>query len=89
MRRRVDISVDHIVPAARLPIAMCQSSRCPVVASVASTVEMLAGPSSASITISLRSTASEIAPAKAPKKSCGSCRAATTPATASAEPVIS
>ena len=39
MRRRVDISVDHIVPATRLPSAMCQSSRCPVVASVASTVE--------------------------------------------------
>ena len=89
MRRRVDISVAHIVPAARLPSAMCHSCRWPVVASVASTVETLAGTSRASITISLRSTASETAPANAPRKSCGSCRAATTPVTASAEPVTS
>ena len=50
-----------------------------MVASVASTVETAAGTSRASMTISLRSTASETAPAKAPNKSCGSCRAATTP----------
>ena len=89
MRRRVDISVAHIVPATRLPSAICQTASWPVVASVANSVDTAAGISSASMTISLRSTASEIAPRKAPNTSCGSCRAATTPVTASAEPVTS
>ena len=89
MRRRVDISVAHIVPTTMLPSAMCHSARCPMVASVASTVDTVAGMSRASMTISLRSTASETAPAKAPNTSCGNCRAATTPVTASADPVTS
>ena len=78
MRRRVDISVAHIVPEIRLPSATCHSSRWPVVASVASTVETMAGTSNASMTISLRFTASETAPTKAPRKSCGNWRTATT-----------
>ena len=49
-----------------------------MVASVASTVETTAGTISASMTISLRFTASEIAPTKAPNRSCGSWRTATT-----------
>ena len=89
MRRRVDISDVHIMPDRRLPIATCHSSRAPVVAKVASRVEIAAGPTSASMTITLRLTASEIAPANAPRMSCGSCRAATTPVTASAECVTS
>ena len=72
MRRRVDISVDHIVPEMRLPSATCHSARWPVVARLANTVETAAGTISASMTISLRFTASEMAPAKAPKVSCGS-----------------
>jgi hypothetical protein len=60
-----------------------------MVARLASTVETKAGPTSASMTISLRFTASETAPRKAPKASCGSWRAATTKVTARAEPVTS
>ena len=44
---------------------------------------------SASMKISLRLTASEIAPAKAPNRSCGICRSATTTVTAKAEWVTS
>ena len=89
MRRRVDISVVHMVPLTRLPSATCQSSRWPVVASVASSVEVTAATISAVIRISLRLIASEMAPAKAPRKSSGSWRTATTTVTASAEPVTS
>ena len=60
-----------------------------MVASVASTVETMAGTISASMTMVLRFTASEIAPAKAPNRSCGSWRAATTAVAANAEPVTS
>ena len=89
MRRRVDISVAHIVPEIRLPSATCHKARWPVVARLASTVETKAGTTSASMTISLRFTASETAPTKAPNRSCGSWRTATTAVTASAEPVTS
>ena len=89
MRRRVDISVAHMVPETKLPSATCHSSRWPMVASVASRVETTAGTTSASMTISLRLTASDTAPAKAPKASCGSWRSATTTVAASAECVIS
>ena len=58
-------------------------------ARLANTVETAAGTISASMTISLRFTASETAPAKAPKVSCGSWRSATTTVTASAECVAS
>jgi cell envelope opacity-associated protein A len=87
MRRRVDISVAHMVPDMRLPSATCHRPSCPVVASVASTVETIAGTSSASMTMVLRLTASDTAPAKAPNSSCGSWRAATTAVAASADPV--
>jgi hypothetical protein len=89
MRRRVDISVAHIVPDSKLPSATCQSESWPVVASVASTVETTAGTMSASMTMVLRLTASETAPAKAPNRSCGSWRAATTAVAAIADPVTS
>ncbi len=65
--------------------ATCQTSRWPVTASVASRVEMSAGTTSASMKISLRFSASEIAPAKAPNRSCGIWRSATTTVTAKAE----
>ena len=89
MRRRVGISVAHIVPDTRLPSATCHSASWSMVASVASTVETDAGMTSASTTMVLRLSDSDSAPAKAPKASCGSCRAATTPVAASAEPVTS
>ncbi len=89
MRRRVDISVDHMVPESRLASATCQTSRCPVTASVACSVEISAGTTSASMKISLRFIASESAPAKAPNSSCGSWRSATTTVTAKAECVAS
>ena len=89
MRRRVDISVDHMVPETRLPTATCQTSRFPVAASVASSVEISAGTTSASMKISLRFSASERAPANAPNRSCGSWRSATTTVTARAECVAS
>ena len=89
MRRRVDISVDHMVPDTKLPTATCHSARWPVVARLASTVETMAGTIRASITTVLRFTASEMAPAKAPKASCGSWRSATTTVAARAECVTS
>ena len=85
MRRRVGISVAHIVPETRLPSATCQSWSASAVASVASRVETAAGTTSASITMVLRFTASETAPAKAPNRSWGICRAATTAVAARAE----
>ncbi len=89
MRRLVDISVAHIVPDTRLPSATCHSPSWSMVASVASTVETTAGTISASMTMVLRFTASEIAPAKAPNRSCGSWRDATTAVAANADPVTS
>ena len=89
IRRRVDISVDHTVPASSAATATCHGRATPHTASTA----IVAEPSPDTIcpisTMLLRFTASDITPAKAPSRSIGIVRAAETTATARPEPVAS
>jgi hypothetical protein len=48
MRRRVDISVDHMMPETRLPASTCHSASVPARARLARTAETAAGTASAS-----------------------------------------
>ena len=89
MRRRVDISVDQIVPETSAAIATCHGRARPSMASSTTVAEAAAATHWPMTMTRLRSTASAITPAKAPRISIGMVRAAVTAATAKSEPVAS